>query len=55
MPLTRDEDIINNWVNLIEEGRPEETAQMMKISDSSPPQATVNFKPGRPAISILLS
>lgn len=39
VPLPRDEDIINNWVNLIEEGRPEEAAQMMKISDSSPPQA----------------
>ncbi|MDH7476082.1 MAG: hypothetical protein QHH09_01255 [Microgenomates group bacterium] len=39
VPLPQDEDVLRNFVNLIEEGKPDDAAKMMKISDQSPPQA----------------
>lgn len=39
VPLPRDEDIINNLINLIEEGKPDLAAKMMKTSDESELQA----------------
>ncbi|MEM4736719.1 MAG: hypothetical protein QXD41_02490 [Nitrososphaeria archaeon] len=39
VPLPQDEDIIRNFVTQIEEGRPDQAAQMMKLKDTSPPQA----------------
>lgn len=39
VPLPQDEDVIRNFVTLIEEGKADDAAKMMKISDQSPPQA----------------
>lgn len=39
VPLPQDEDIIRNFVNLVEEGKANEAARMMKISENSPDQA----------------
>lgn len=39
VPLPQDEDIIRTFVNLVEEGKANEAARMMKISENSPDQA----------------